>query len=235
MNIGDNIKLLREKRGLSRKDLAMEIGVSEATISRYENGKREPNMDTLKNICITLGITMNDLTGEIHTADNLINNTNKKYYSNLTSSELKDLLSPQLNLNVTAFENMTDKEKIKFIDDLSKINPFKLQLQKYIDNFSDFSKEDLINISNGILEYGHNLVMNFIDTDFSNLLNDYNNLVNNNNKLISEYNTLLELLSAKDEYIERLQKNNDRYEEICNEFGNIMNKISTTVNGNDKN
>lgn len=62
MKIGENIKLLREKRGLSRKDLAKILDVTDVTISRYENGKREPNIDTLNKISKALRANIDDLT-----------------------------------------------------------------------------------------------------------------------------------------------------------------------------
>ena len=61
MNIGENVKKYRLLKNLTRKDLANGLEVSESTISRYENGKREPNMDTLKKISEILEVPLNEL------------------------------------------------------------------------------------------------------------------------------------------------------------------------------
>ena len=47
MTISDNIaaelKKLRQTRGWSQEDLARELGVSFATVNRWENGKTKPS------------------------------------------------------------------------------------------------------------------------------------------------------------------------------------------------
>lgn len=41
------MKELREKQGLTQKGFGDIFGVSEATVSNYENGKRDPDLDSL--------------------------------------------------------------------------------------------------------------------------------------------------------------------------------------------
>lgn len=57
MNIGENIKKLRIEKGLTRQDLAKALKVSDSTISRYENNKREPNMETINKIAKALEVS----------------------------------------------------------------------------------------------------------------------------------------------------------------------------------
>ncbi|NFN17319.1 helix-turn-helix transcriptional regulator [Clostridium botulinum] len=61
MGIGANIKNAREKKGFSRKQLADELNVTDVTISRYENEKREPKRDTLVKIANFLDVSLLDL------------------------------------------------------------------------------------------------------------------------------------------------------------------------------
>ena len=42
MKFGQNLKILREERGLTQEDLSKMIGVSSKTISRYESGESKP-------------------------------------------------------------------------------------------------------------------------------------------------------------------------------------------------
>lgn len=44
------LKQLRQKRGISQLRLAMELGMNQNTVSRYENGEREADYQTL--ICL---------------------------------------------------------------------------------------------------------------------------------------------------------------------------------------
>lgn len=55
------IKERREKRGLTKKDLADMVGVSERAIDYYEAGKREPRASILKLIAKALKCRMEDL------------------------------------------------------------------------------------------------------------------------------------------------------------------------------
>ena len=61
MNIGENIKLFRKKNKLTQKQLSELIGVSTITIQNYENGRRNPSIDTLQNISQVLNISLNEL------------------------------------------------------------------------------------------------------------------------------------------------------------------------------
>lgn len=64
MNLGENIKNLRIKKGLTRQDLAKELNVSDSTISRYENNKREPNIETLNKISQYLNVPLKTLLAD---------------------------------------------------------------------------------------------------------------------------------------------------------------------------
>ncbi len=47
---GNNLKLLRLEKGLSQKALGEIFGVCNQTVSFWETGSREPDLDTVKNI-----------------------------------------------------------------------------------------------------------------------------------------------------------------------------------------
>lgn len=42
-----NLKKLRKSKGLSQLQLALKLGLSQNTVSRYENGQREADYQTL--------------------------------------------------------------------------------------------------------------------------------------------------------------------------------------------
>ena len=46
--IGQRIKTMRLSRGMTQADLAKAIGQSQASITMYETGKREPDFETLE-------------------------------------------------------------------------------------------------------------------------------------------------------------------------------------------
>lgn len=56
MSVGEKIKTIRKKKGITAKNLAQEIGVSDTYMSAYENGNRNPKEDTLDKIADALGV-----------------------------------------------------------------------------------------------------------------------------------------------------------------------------------
>ena len=59
----DRLKMLRNERGLSLKQLSKAIGVSDIAISRWENGLRIPNIEILKLLCQFFSISADYLLG----------------------------------------------------------------------------------------------------------------------------------------------------------------------------
>ena len=63
---GDRLQGLLRDQGVTQKDLAIRIGTTEATISRYISGDREPKADMLANIATALHTTSDYLLGIEH-------------------------------------------------------------------------------------------------------------------------------------------------------------------------
>lgn len=61
--LGSNIRRLRERAGLSQKDLSSHIGVSNAVLSRYELDDRKPDFDTLEKIADYFEVSIDYLFG----------------------------------------------------------------------------------------------------------------------------------------------------------------------------
>ena len=64
MNIGNNIRKYREQNNMTQKNIADILEVKEGTISKYESGKLEPNIDALKKLAKTFRITVDTLLME---------------------------------------------------------------------------------------------------------------------------------------------------------------------------
>lgn len=58
------LKKLRTERGLSTRALGEEVGTSNATISRYETGKRDPDLVIVHNIAQFFDVSIEYLCGE---------------------------------------------------------------------------------------------------------------------------------------------------------------------------
>lgn len=60
---GERLLNLLQKQGITQKQLADRLNTTEATLSRYVNGDREPKADMLANIATALNTTSDYLLG----------------------------------------------------------------------------------------------------------------------------------------------------------------------------
>lgn len=56
MNIGERIKDIRLKKGITQKALAKKLGIATNSLSRYEIGERIPSLNMIEKIAIALDI-----------------------------------------------------------------------------------------------------------------------------------------------------------------------------------
>lgn len=56
MKIGNRIRESREQKTLSQSELARRLGVSQPTVSDWENGKTEPSVDNLRTLAVELDV-----------------------------------------------------------------------------------------------------------------------------------------------------------------------------------
>lgn len=57
------LKDLRREKGVSVNRLAKILGVSNACVSYWENGKREPNLQQIRKICLYFNVSTDILIG----------------------------------------------------------------------------------------------------------------------------------------------------------------------------
>ena len=60
---GKRIAALLKERGMTQRELAERVGATEASVSKYVNGEREPRAEMLANIATVLGTTSEELLG----------------------------------------------------------------------------------------------------------------------------------------------------------------------------
>ena len=71
--LGENLKRIRTEKGVSRKDLAAAIGVSEVNFGKYETGNILPSLDKILAAADFLKVSVASLTGENDYSDNTPN------------------------------------------------------------------------------------------------------------------------------------------------------------------
>lgn len=62
--LGEKIKLYRESKNMTQGEVAEILGVKAATISKYETGTLEPNIESLKKLAELLDVSIDELVKE---------------------------------------------------------------------------------------------------------------------------------------------------------------------------
>lgn len=60
---GTTFKKLRMKQNKTQTELARELGIARSTVSMYEQGEREPDLNTLEKIADYFQVDMNEILG----------------------------------------------------------------------------------------------------------------------------------------------------------------------------
>ena len=66
-SFSQTMSALRRERGLSQRAAAADLRISQALLSHYENGAREPGLDFLCRACEYYGVTADYLLGRTDT------------------------------------------------------------------------------------------------------------------------------------------------------------------------
>ena len=65
------LSTLRRSRGLSQRSAAADLGISQALLSHYENGAREPGLAFVCKACDYYGVSADYMLGRTEVADRL--------------------------------------------------------------------------------------------------------------------------------------------------------------------
>lgn len=174
MSIGNKIKKYRELNKMTQKDVAEILEVEPGTISKYETGMIEPNIESLKRLAETFNITVDELIKDEEKIDvtkinilevlreqkemelkgNLYHNTQIIFAYNTNHIEGSKLTEDQTRYiyetNTILFENQT----VAIVDDIVETsNHFKL-VDYMLDIADEELTEDIIKKFHRILKEG---------------------------------------------------------------------------------
>ena len=173
--LGKRIKSYRESKNMTQNKIAEILGVKSATISKYESGLLEPNVDALKKLAELFEISIDELLKEqeekfdisqinilnvlkeqkeMKLKGNLYHNTQIVFAYNTNHIEGTKLTEEQ---TIYIYETNTilfEKETIASVDDiLETANHFKL-VDYMLDNSEEILTENMIKEFHKILKEG---------------------------------------------------------------------------------
>ena len=97
--IGSRIRKYREGRGLSQKQLAQLIGVSNSRVSNWEQGLNRPDADIIATICRALQVSPTDLLDVRLSPDELNDQERKVIQAYRTKTDLQQAVNILLGID----------------------------------------------------------------------------------------------------------------------------------------
>ncbi|MDE5801876.1 MAG: helix-turn-helix domain-containing protein [Lachnospiraceae bacterium] len=133
MTVGEKIKELRSKKGMTQKELGEKCGFADSAIRRYELGKANPKLETIKRIANALEVPTWELLG-ISKQEAVLAYENDYYNkTDYETSELSPIIKDDIihesrfNKLKNAYNMLNDsgqKEAIKRVEELTEIKRY---------------------------------------------------------------------------------------------------------------
>lgn len=139
VEVGRRIKELRQQKGKSQEELALAIGSTKSTISKYELGHREPSLETIQKIADALRVSFLDVV-ELNGSPN--NSSIKEFMEEVRQAEKNNQkviwggdglyfvdLTPDERI-MFAFDRLNEEgrnEAVKRVEELTEIPKYRLQ------------------------------------------------------------------------------------------------------------
>lgn len=119
----ERFRELRKKKGLSQRELANVLHMSNSTVAMYETGKRQPDFESLEKIADFFNVDIDYLLGRKDTTHRIVE-IHPEYYENETVRAITDRLrtNPEYGLLFKAAADLKpeDIELVqKFIERMS--------------------------------------------------------------------------------------------------------------------
>ena len=147
MQTSEKIKQARKKAGLTQEELALKLGDSQAMISAYEKGLRNPKWETIRSIANALGVSVVEIASDL---DNLS----------------KELARKEIRRQIKEIDGSTEfstTEKEKKITELQNIH---FSIGERLHQNEEENLQKLSNTFISLNQNGKELMLNFGDMLF---------------------------------------------------------------------
>lgn len=117
-NLGRTLSLLRELRGKSQARVAREAGIGKSQLSKYENGKELPKLDSLEKVLIALKVSYFEFFYTLHLVDRRASELEQAGDGNGSETPREPLLLPSFLPGNTLLDDTTDQAFSQLFSDL---------------------------------------------------------------------------------------------------------------------
>jgi len=87
MKYGERIASLREKQFLTQEELSKKLGITRASLSHYENNRREPDYNTIVKIANLFNVTIDYLVGRTNDPHGILDEEVREFVDSLELSD----------------------------------------------------------------------------------------------------------------------------------------------------
>jgi transcriptional regulator with XRE-family HTH domain len=108
--VGDNLAYLRKKAGLSQKEVAEIIECAVQTYSGYENGRHEPNIESLVRIAFLYNVTIDFIAGKYEGIDDDLEGMVNNIIENPKFEQLQNKLK-SMEQDINELKNQINKKE----------------------------------------------------------------------------------------------------------------------------
>lgn len=116
MKFGNILKELRKEKGLTQRELAKLLNISNSSLAMYETDKREPDFELVKKIAEFFDVTMDYLLGN-NKSNSTEQNGSQPYYvelnrvvQNMNKKEVEKVLDFAKYLNLEGKKKLPDDD-----------------------------------------------------------------------------------------------------------------------------
>ncbi|MBQ8134688.1 MAG: helix-turn-helix transcriptional regulator [Clostridia bacterium] len=121
--VGSKIKELRKRSGMTQAELAGKLGISSSAVGMYEQGRREPDNDTMLRLCNVFDISADDLLGQTKKPGKSVTRELSEVFDKFTQ-----FLSAQQSLMFDGVP-LNDDDKSKIVDAIKVVAAIAKQQQ----------------------------------------------------------------------------------------------------------
>lgn len=129
MELGNILAQLRKEKGLSQRELATSLGVSNGAVAMWETNRRQPDIEMLIRIAQFYNVSIDYLSGNIQ-----VLSTTKM--QNLSSTEIKLIKYYQSVLNLNEPDTKTKNKITEFFPFASILSREEQELLEYYNELS---------------------------------------------------------------------------------------------------
>lgn len=201
------LTLLRTERGLSQKQVANDLNISQGLLSHYENGKRECNLDLLVRIAKYFDVSCDYLLGTTSMPISIKKIVKPKQKNKSISKALSEQLNKinhALEIFNSVIESYQNPELIQYSDSILSLSMYSLFRSAFVANSKNDKNNFSVNkesispafalLSSSFERKLEGMKINAPKTSFMKLYNEFP----------LEYKALNDIIVFSEEYIKKL-------------------------------